>query len=372
METPHTATRPASLAKHVRPASRSLVAPAALTLWMVAGTLSGFAQAPATDAGDPASTETFTERDVEFAAGDGTRLAGVLLFPAGAGPFPGAVIIQGSGDSDRTNFWARSIAEALANEGIATLLPDKRGTGLSQGDWTTASFETLARDALAGVALVREQPGVDGGIVGLVGLSQGGHIAPLAATLSDDVAWVVDISGATVPVIEQIRHELRNTAAQAGLEPDDIEVIMEIQRLAEQYVESGEWEPYALALEAAAGGSAASVAAGFPQTPESPVWTWARLNGWYDPVLHWTQLRVPVFVAYGEEDEGDNVPVSESVQRLEAALQATEHPDYTIRVYPGSGHALWDPASSQHAPKLRDDFVNRLVEWVHERARSRQ
>lgn len=148
----------------------------------------------------------FTERDVQAEAADGAVLAGVLLMPPGAGPFPGAVIIQGSGDSDRTNFWARSIAQVLANGGIATLLPDKRGTGLSEGDWSSASFETLARDALAWMALVKEQAGMDGRTVELVGLSQGGHIAPLAATLSDEVAWVVDISGATVPVIEQIRH----------------------------------------------------------------------------------------------------------------------------------------------------------------------
>jgi pimeloyl-ACP methyl ester carboxylesterase len=255
------------------------------------------------------------------------------------------VIIQGSGDSDRTNFWARSIAEALANGGIATLLPDKRGSGLSEGDWSTASFETLARDALAGTVLVGEEQAVDGRAVGLVGLSQGGHVAPLAAGLSAEVAWVVDISGATVTVIEQIRHELRNTAVQAGLAASEVELIMAIQHHAERYVEFGEWEPYAQALEAAEGGSAASVAAGFPQTQGSPAWTWARLNG-----------------------EQDNVPVSESVRRLESALLPAEHPDFTIRVFPGSGHALWDPTSSQgHAPKLRDDLVNLLVEWIHER-----
>jgi pimeloyl-ACP methyl ester carboxylesterase len=336
----------------------------ALIPWMMAGTLSATAQTPTRDSRDAA----FTERDVKFEAADGVVLAGVLLIPTGEGPFPGAVIIQGSGDSDRTNFWARSIAEALANGGIATLLPDKRGSGLSEGDWSTASFETLARDALAGTVLVGEEQAVDGRAVGLVGLSQGGHVAPLAAGLSAEVAWVVDISGATVTVIEQIRHELRNTAVQAGLAASEVELIMTIQHHAERYVEFGEWEPYAQALEAAEGGSAASVAAGFPQTQGSPVWTWARLNGWYDPLPHWIRLRIPILVAYGAEDEQDNVPVSESVRRLESALLPAEHPDFTIRVFPGSGHALWDPTSSQgHAPKLRDDLVNLLVEWIHER-----
>lgn len=114
---------------------------------------------------------------------------------------------------------------------------------------------------------------------------------------------------------------------------------------------------YPQALASADGGSTASVAAGFPRTPESPVWTWARLNKWYGPLPHWARLRVPVLVAYGEEDERDNVPVAESVERLEAALREAEHPSYTIRVLSGSGHALWDPASNSHAPKLRGTIL---------------
>ena len=347
--------------KPVAPAVQSLL----LTLATVA---SGGAPARAQEPQEAA----FAEREVTFEAADGAVLAGVLLAPDGEGSFSGAVIIQGSGTSDRTNYWARSIAEALAGGGVTTLLPDKRGSGRSEGDWRTASFETLAGDALAGVALVRKQPGVDRDAVGLVGLSQGGHVAPLAASLSDDVGWVVDISGATVPVMEQIRHELRNTGEQADLSASDIAEILEIQRLAEAYLETGEWEPYARALEAARERPSADVAAGFPQTPDSPVWTWARLNGRYDPIPYWQHLDVPVLVVYGEEDEKDNVPVAESVERLRSALSASGHRDYTIRVFPGSGHALWDPASSPHAPRLREDFLDLLISWIGERTRSRE
>lgn len=306
--------------------------------------------------------------EVAYASADGVTLAGLLILPEGEGPFPGAVIIQGSGDSDRTNYWARSIANALAASGVVTLLPDKRGSGLSGGDWRTASFETLAADALAGLRLVAARPEVKRGAVGLVGLSQGGHIAPLAAAASPEVAWVVDVSGAAVSMIEQIRHEMRNTAEQAGLSPGDVERVLEIQHLAERYVESGEWEPYAVALRQAEGSAIARIAAGFPQTPDSPVWSWARLNGYYDPIPHWAEVRVPILVAYGQEDEKDNVPVAESVRRLRSALAGAGHPDFTIRVFPGSGHGLWEPGHEhRHHPELRRDFVDLLTRWVRER-----
>jgi pimeloyl-ACP methyl ester carboxylesterase len=307
--------------------------------------------------------------DVTFTASDGVGLAGVLLLPAGEGPFPGAVLIQGSGASDRTNLWARSIAEALAQGGIATLLPDKRGAGRSEGDWLTASFELLARDALAGVKLLEEDDRIDDDAVGLVGLSQGGHIAPLAATLEDDVAFVVDVSGAAVPMLEQIRHEMRNTATQAGLPTEGVETVLEIQRLAEAYVETGAWEPYAAAIERARAGPAGPVAEGFPQTPDSPVWTWARLNGAYDPIPHWREVEAPVLVVYGAEDEEDNVPVAESVRRLEAAREGAAGDDWTIRVFEDTGHALWASDADPHHPVLHPELVALLTEWIRARTR---
>jgi hypothetical protein len=116
----------------------------ALIPWMMAGTLSATAQTPTRDSRDAA----FTERDVKFEAADGVVLAGVLLIPTGEGPFPGAVIIQGSGDSDRTNFWARSIAEALANGGIATPAAGQARLGALGGGLVDREL----RDASAGCA----------------------------------------------------------------------------------------------------------------------------------------------------------------------------------------------------------------------------
>lgn len=312
----------------------------------------------------PADT-TWQVEEVEFPAPDGVDLAGLLYLPEAEGPFPGAVIIQGSGDSDRTNVWARTFAETLARAGIATLLPDKRGSGASGGEWMSASFEVLARDALAGVERMRAHPRIER--VGIVGLSQGGHIAPLAAALGD-VAWVVDVSGAAVTMAEQIRHEMANTARRAGFSPEGVEAVVEIQRRAERYVETGAWEPYAEAIAAAEGKPWQEIAEGFPDSRDSPIWTWVRLNAAYDPIPFWKNVDVPILVAYGEEDEADNVPVAESVRRLEAELAESDHDDHTIRVFPETGHALWAPDATQEDLRLNADFVELLTGWIHERS----
>lgn len=63
----------------------------------------------------------------------------------------GVVVIQGSGNSDRTNAWSYEFAAYLAESGFTVLLIDKRGCGKSEGSWKTASMSDLALDAIAGV-----------------------------------------------------------------------------------------------------------------------------------------------------------------------------------------------------------------------------
>src|SRR5690625_5149077 len=72
----------------------------------------------------------------------GHTLAGTITRPDGAGPFPAAVIVPGSGPVDRDSNLkrkrldvTRQLAVALAEAGVASLRYDKRGVGESTGDF---------------------------------------------------------------------------------------------------------------------------------------------------------------------------------------------------------------------------------------------
>lgn len=311
-------------------------------------------------AGPVVSENSIREESVAYPNG-GITLAAGLLLPETEERATGVVLIQGSGSSDRSNAWARSIAEGLAERGVAVLLTDKRGSGESEGDWHTADMEDLAEDALAGVEFLRTRPEIDPERVGLLGLSQGGHVAPMAAALGDDVAFTIAASASATKLSEQMSHEMRNTFRQAGLPPEGVEEGMKIQALAEGFARTGEWAPYAAALEAAKGTPLAPVAEGFPQTRDSWVWGWVRRVADYDPIPYWQMLGSPALVVYGEEDERDNVPVTESVRRLEQALEGREAP-WAVRVFEGSGHALYEPDAEE--PRIREDFLDLVREWV--------
>lgn len=118
-------------------------------------------------------------REVSFEnAEQGLRLAGMLFVPEGDGPFPAIVMIQGSGTSVRNNRWYLTLIQYLQENGIVVLQPDKRGSVQSEGDWRTASFDDLATDTLAAVFFLKDQEQVAISEIGVIGMSQGGHISP--------------------------------------------------------------------------------------------------------------------------------------------------------------------------------------------------
>lgn len=183
-------------------------------------TLAGPPTAPGTPAGavPPAIVQLARrpapvrfERDLVFRQGD-AALSGTLLLPAAAanaappppGIWPGVVLVPAVEDATREDM--RFLAEYLADQGIASFSYDQRGAGRSTGDWRKTPPRELALDVAAAVALLRTQRGVDPLGVGVRGEGPTGGIAPLAATLSPDIAFVVAVS---VPMTPEVAGKLK-------------------------------------------------------------------------------------------------------------------------------------------------------------------
>ncbi len=123
----------------------------------------------------PHVAPAFAEEAITFASGP-VRLSGTVIYPAGAGPFPGVVFVHGSGAEGR---WAsRYLADAFARQGIASLIYDKRGVGASTGDWKAVGFAELVADASAAIDSLRARPRIAPDQVGIHGHSQGERSPP--------------------------------------------------------------------------------------------------------------------------------------------------------------------------------------------------
>ncbi|SFU72253.1 alpha/beta hydrolase family protein [Pseudoduganella namucuonensis] len=146
----------------------------------------------------------YREQDVTFSnAKAGVALAGTFSVPPGAGPFPAVVLVHGSGRHKRdVDIYGHKIfavwADHLTRQGIAVLRYDKRGSGASSGDANVATTLDYTSDAEAAVALLRTRPEVDQRRLGIVGHSEGGIIAPLAASRDPSLGFIVLLAGPAV------------------------------------------------------------------------------------------------------------------------------------------------------------------------------
>ena len=130
----------------------------------------------------PYRTEEVTYKN----ASGGVKLAGTLTIPSGAGPFPAVLLLTGSGaqDRDETILGHKPfliLADYLTRRGIAVLRVDDRGVGGSTGSIKSSTSEDFAGDALSGVVFLKGRKEIDSGKIGLIGHSEGGLIAPIAA-----------------------------------------------------------------------------------------------------------------------------------------------------------------------------------------------
>lgn len=293
----------------------------------------------------PYRTET-----VEFPSVPGVTLAGTLTLPPGAGPFPTVVFVTGSGpqDRDETLLGHRPflvIADHLARHGIASLRYDDRGTARSTGNFAAGTTADFADDAEAAVRFARTRPGVDAAHVGILGHSEGGLIGPIVAARSHDVAFVVMMAGPGVrgDAILALQGELiseasgvPHDAAAAGMAnnarlfaaiasgSDSADAARRARAVADSMLAAAS-EPTRTAMRQRLDASLPALL-----TP------WMRYFLAFDPQPVLRRVTVPVLAMNGTLDL--QVPATQNLPAIDAALRAAGNRDYRTVALPGLNH----------------------------------
>ncbi len=328
----------------------------------------------------------FVEEEILFRNGD-IELAGTLTLPRGPGPFPAAVLVTGSGPQNRDEelFGFRPfkvIAEHLARRGIATLRYDDRGVGGSSGSVAAATTSDFAEDALAAIARLDEDPRIAEGRVGILGHSEGGVVAPLAASRSDRVAFLVLLAGTAVSG-EEILYEQGAAIARASDAPETAIVRQrEIQERMFGALRRGEdLEPFRAELEEALKQAIAAA----PEEERAAIsdidefvrtrveaqlaqlsTPWFRYFLDYDPAPALRRTHVPVLALFGELD----LQVLPSQNREPMARALAANSGATIEVVPQANHLFQQATtgSPDEYATLEKAFVpgllDRIADWI--------
>jgi len=231
-----------------------------------------------------------------------------------AWPAVALLTVAGPDDRDQTvgphRLYA-DLANGLAAQGIASLRCDDRGVGESTGDSLEASYYLRAQDALEMVSWVRRQKRVDPNRVGLVGNSEGGAVAPLAALQSEGVvSFLVLLAGPGVPAKVALGATLDAAIERMGIADEAAanfrEKFRDLLALMELDPEQASTRDAKKKFLQGGGGNLIPPYRFVPRNLEgltdfllSP---WYRSQYQYVPAETLAQLQVPVLGLYGSKD----------------------------------------------------------------------
>ncbi len=315
------------------------------------------------------------ESNTRFASGT-TMLAGRLMEPPGAGKNTPLVVYahgsEGTGWIDR----ARDPYQMLGR-GISVFVYDKRGTGLSQGEYTQ-NFPRLADDLVAASHEAKRLAEGRYGRFGLIGLSQGGWIVPLAATranaefLGTGFGLAVDITGQDA---EQVYKELRDQGYGDDILAKAKKLTDVTAKIARSGMKDGLDELADLQKQFGKDAWFSTIKGGYSAVFLNMSVDDLRRNGvpkfnkldidWsLDPMQVLSKLDVPQLWAFADEDR--QAPGAVTLERL--SMLRSQGKAITIYRFPDAGHGMLEYTEAKNGQRKHarsaPGFYDLMADWA--------
>jgi len=321
----------------------------------------------------PAPPYPYDVEDVTFVnSAAGAKLAGTLTLPRTGRPCPAVLLISGVGAHDRDYSILQHrpflvLADHLTRGGIAVLRFDDRGVGDSTGDRSQATSADYAQDVLAGIQFLKGHLEIRIDQIGLIGHSEGGTIAALAAAQSPDVAFIVMMGSPGLPGKEyniQFEESMGRTLGQSE------ETIAINRTLQERVLSVVIHENVGALAEAKLRRIYREIS---PTTPEAKVKAairrflspWFRFNLKHNPRTTLEEVKCPVLAIIGEKDV--QVPPKGNLEAIHNALVRGGNDDYKVEELPGLNHffQIASTGSPLEYGKIRETISPRVMKLIY-------
>jgi uncharacterized protein len=292
----------------------------------------------------------------------GFTLAATITRPPGPAAaarlkLPAVILVGGSGPIDRDQVVAGipifgQLAGVLADAGFIVTRYDKRGVGQSGGRLESATLADFAEDVRAVVKYLSKREDVDRRRLAVIGHSEGGAVAMIAASREKAITAVgllatPGTTGAEL-ILEQQRHVLERLKT-----PDaDKHAKVELQKKIQQAVLTGTgWD-------------------GVPEDLRKQADTpWFQSVLAFDPAKVMSNVRQPLIVIQGSLDT--QVPPHHATRLGELANARKKAPKTDVVVIEGVNHLLVpattgevDEYSQLQDRKVSPQVVEKIVDWL--------
>lgn len=317
---------------------------------------------------------------------DEVTLAGTLTIPKGDGPWPVAILISGSGPQNRNEELMEHkpflvIADHLTRQGIAVLRYDDRGIGESTGSFQTATSDDFARDALAAVTFLQERKDIRQNKIGLIGHSEGGMVAPMVASKSDKVGFIILLAGPGVPITELMLRQRELVSLSNGMDTSIIQKQIEESKQMYNLVKASDdreqlktdlekmlWESLKNASPEELEGIGDNQEAFVGQMVQQLTSPWMVYFMKFDPAIYLEKVSCPILALNGEKDV--QVDAKQNLGGIERSLSASKHKNFETKAYPDLNHLFqhcetgavgeYLEIEETFAPQVLEDMVS----WI--------
>lgn len=305
-----------------------------------------------------------------------TKLVGRLIEPAGVSDRERPLVVMVHG-SERTSALNSPYAYALAAQGITVFAYDKRGTGGSEGEYTQ-NFELLAADAAAALAHARTMARGRISRAGFYGGSQGGWVAPLAATQSG-ADFVAVGFGLVASPIEEDREQMFSEARALGLGDQAIELLNRLSnataRLLTTDFEEGYDElakvrrelsahPWSHQIRGEYSGDMLRMSEDELRRLGRPRFDSVELIWDYDSLAVLRRLDAPLLWVLAEDDR--EAPIETTRAALMELIKAGKPID--VYVFPDTDHGMMEYVTnddgSRRSTRITEGYLRLLGDWI--------
>jgi uncharacterized protein len=177
---------------------------------------------------EPAKPYPYYSEDITFDnKKDTVTLSGTLTLPSKEGKFPAVILISGSGPQNRNEEMLDHkpflvLADYLTKNGIAVLRYDDRGTAKSSGYFKNATTLDFASDVEAALNYLKTRTEINSSKIGLIGHSEGGIIAPMVASKSKYVNYIILLAGTGISGDQLLILQQESLGKASGVNAEDL------------------------------------------------------------------------------------------------------------------------------------------------------